>query len=623
VANIIDILREAARQQRTGDDQYFRTMPWIFRLVVDGVNVPVGPVGPDGIALFPLPIGPEEFNYELPFATTVTPTEEGGRVVERGGIITANIFMAGGTGFKLRRNKVISFAGADGDFTSLLAENGNPFIAEDISGQLSFWLLANRCFEGYSKLTQDPQWGPKTRLELHIMKERIHVEVEPKVFGLRRSAGRERVSYRYEIQLEVVGPAREYIYIVEDDKSIFDWIAEGRAMMREAIQAARATLQDLNAARAELTQLASGVASIIDDMTSVIDAASDFVEGVKDTFDMPKQFITSISDSIDSMADFFEEVATVPADVSASFREMGDQLDAILAGSTGRYQDPWKTVSDTYNELTEPTKTSDELADEDQALIQSTYDTAVDANGTMSIDAVFDAPVRPGDLQRQNLTKLGGRMDRYAYDGVQEITIGQGDTMQALAARYLDDAAKWPDIAAANQLEAPYITTGPKLPNTLSEGSTILIPVSRRVPQNAVISPMADVDRQLGEDAKSVQLDNGQWGWVVDTAHGATDIVKISGLANMAQGLGARLRTIRGENILQQTLGVRRSVGQKQFQDSMAEAVMVTRQQVLADPRVQRLLSMEFEAELDALDIVMRVQPIGYATARVVTVPLT
>jgi hypothetical protein len=55
----------------------------------------------------------------------------------------------------------------------------------------------------------------------------------------------------------------------------------------------------------------------------------------------------------------------------------------------------------------------------------------------------------------------------------------------------------------------------------------------------------------------------------------------------------------------------------------MAEAVMVTRQQVLADPRVQRLLSMEFEAELDALDIVMRVQPIGYATARVVTVPLT
>jgi hypothetical protein len=134
---------------------------------------------------------------------------------------------------------------------------------------------------------------------------------------------------------------------------------------------------------------------------------------------------------------------------------------------------------------------------------------------------------------------------------------------------------------------------------------------------------MADLDALLGVDAKSVLISKEQWGWEVDVAHGATDIKKVRGIDNMAQGLASRLRTTQGENILQPSVGVRRSVGQKQFGDNVAEAVMVTRQQVLADPRVQRLISLDFETELDAIDLSMRVQPLGYSTARVVRIPLT
>lgn len=616
--SLVDILIEAARQKRTGDDRYYRTMPWVFRLVVDGSPF-AGPTGPDGVALFPLPVGPDDFSYDLPFATTVTPTEEGGKVIERGGIITGNMRIGGSTGFKLRQQRTLTVAGGGGEFTSLLAEVGNTAL-EDVSGQMSFWILANRCFEGYSALLQDPQYASKTRLELHIMKERLHLEVEPKSFGLRRSSGRERVSYRYEINLEVIGAASELIVV--EDSNIFDDIIDGVSKIRSTIQAVKATLDDINAARAELTHWVASIGSILDDAASVVQAGTNLVSGVKDTFDLPESFMSNLSGLIDSTADFLEETFTLYPEVSASFRDLGDQMDAIRVAAIGRYRDAWRNIADKYNELTEPTKTAGEVGSLIQAEIQDTYDESIAAGGTQSVEQVYGASVMPGDLGRQQLPKLGGRMNRNRYDGVQQVTVGDGDTLQSLAAKYMGDPQMWVDIAAANQLDPPYVTSSAKMPNTVQTGSTILIPISKRVPQNMVVAAPADIDAQMGCDALVVPIGK-QWGWEVDLAHGGTDIKKVRGIPNMVQGLGKRLRTVRGENILQPTLGVRRSVGARQFGDQVAEAVMLVRQQVMADPRVQRLIAMDFDSNLDALELTMNIQPVGYSTARIVTVPLT
>ena len=183
--SILDVIAEEVREGIIGDTNFYKSMPWLFRIVVDGESFK-GPTGYDGTALFPLPMAPTKFDYDLPFAAELTPQQEGGVVAERAGIVLGTITMSGTTGWKLRtlntRNEVV-----DPKFTSGLVGNQMAY-KQQVSGQWHFWILANQCFEGYSELMKDPELAAKTRMELHVMKDALHLEVEPVTFCLTRNA---------------------------------------------------------------------------------------------------------------------------------------------------------------------------------------------------------------------------------------------------------------------------------------------------------------------------------------------------------------------------------------------------------------------------------------------------
>jgi hypothetical protein len=624
--SIIDVIKEQARQARTGDTEWSESRKWSFRVVSPKGNR--GPCGPTGEALFPLPINPDRFEYTLPFANEVTPQQEAGVVVEDTGIVIANITMSGTTGFKLRRQQTKFRGGTGAKFTGFLPDRGNVF-AEDVSGQMAFWILASKCFEGYSELRGDPETSAQTRMELHIPKETLALDVIPKTFALTRNASSERVTYRYNITLEVIGQAEAIdLTNLEEENDLFDDILDTITTIRDTIQQVAATVDDLTAMADQLRRTWNSFASFIDDFGTVIRACDDFVNGVKSFVDIPRTFMVSLANAAEDAAILFADTATLPGDVAQSFANLGDYADKLIVASRNHYKSAWSDVADTYNKRSSP-RYSDTRTDEDERDELEDAATATGAaDGSMTAANLYSQKFLPGDAQRARLGASSSRL-RGDYTGFAEKPVGQGDTIAGIAARELGDATKWTDLVLINNLSPPYITSGPKLPGTLQPGSRIIIPVTKPTVPAQVLSTgdptigASQADAHLGVDFELVQISKGQWGWKVDASHGATDGTRTSGIGNLSQGLGSRLRTERGTNIIYPNLGPDRLVGTNQLENPATQVQLRMRQEILADPRVDRLVSADFSVEDDAVNVTIKAQPVGATTPRTISQTLT
>jgi len=622
-ASILDILAEKSRQTRTGDEFYYKKLPWVFRIKVrDGSFV--GPTGADGEALFPLPIAPNQFEYDLPFASEISPQQEGGVVSEEAGFVIGEIRINATTGWKLRPERALTFSAEHGRFTGGLGTSVFNFDA--ISGQMQFWILAQRCFEGYSELKKDPEYGPKTKMELHVMKDHLHLEVIPRKFKLTRGAEKERVTYRYEIVLSVVGEAEEIDYESPSDKDLFDQIADTINSVRQAVQSIAAAIDDITAAIGELERFATGIASIVDDLKSIVDAGTNFVNGVKNFLDIPSQTIANVTDLVESTATLFETTATVPADVYQTFLNVVDELDRLKVAARDHFTEAWDEVSAKYNTETNPAFSTD-VSDTVQEQIDDKAEAGESAQGQMTINSAFGGPVKPGDKKRQEISRSEGRLSGREYNGFTERVVGQGDTIQSLSAKHLGDARKWLDLAIINRLKPPFITSGARIPNTLSVGDRISIPIAKpSKPTNIltdgqIIDRSSQIDSHLGTDFELVPIPGrkNRWGWQIDFAHGAVDATKVRGVDCVSQGLAARLRTTRGENILFPNVGLPRLVGGTQLGDESIEARFRARQQMMADPRVSRIIRFSFGIIGDSLYLNAEIQPVGFSSARTIS----
>lgn len=113
----------------------------------------------------------------------------------------------------------------------------------------------------------------------------------------------------------------------------------------------------------------------------------------------------------------------------------------------------------------------------------------------------------------------------------------RGDSLQAIAARELGDAARWPDLAAINGLQPPWIT------DDLSVSSaTVLLAGQQqiKIPSAApAASGVTDRDSVFGTD---VALPGGR---LTVTATG--DLAVIGGAGNLSQALTNRLASHVGD----------------------------------------------------------------------------
>lgn len=615
--SLIDIIKEEIREAKTADDQFFVKAPYVF--VLQGPPLK-GPIGPLGYATFPLPVNPQDFTYALPFAAEITPLQQGGVTSEEGGICIGEISIDASMGFKPKPDLSNSLGAGDGDFSGLLGVGGGFY--DNISGQMHFWRLANRCFDAYSALKKDPESAHKTSLEFHSIRDQLHLAVVPREFSLHRSASRERVAYRLTCKLAVVGPA-EKITWVSPDKDLISKIKDTIGQIRAAIQAVAAVIDDVTAALDEIRRTISSVVSILDDLTTTITSFTNLVDGTKKFLDLPRQALVSLTENCEAMAGLASSVAGWPADAVQAWRNISDQMDALTVASTTYLSESWNKQIERYHNLVNqgPLETGTR-----QFGVQSTPG---QGDTSYSVADVFDNGEKPGDMRRSaNLTDEG-RVSSLEYQGIAERVVGQGDTIQSIAAKHVGDARKWLDVAMINDLRPPYITDQANVPNTLRVGDKVVIPVRapRGSPDTITTGAARTGDSQaaknLGCDFLMAQQQDGLLGWQIDEAGGSTDVLRVEGIDNFAQAIEMRFKTEQGQNILYPAIGIPRAVGATGTRQASLDLRYQIRAQLLADKRVERLARFSFKLEEDRLTLDADLQPVGFSSLRTVSRTLT
>lgn len=637
--SIIDVAREAARQQKTGDNKYMEVGSWVFIL-----NGPAseGPLGPLRKAQFPLPINPMSFQYTMPFSVELTPLQEGGVVTEENGIVIGEMTIEGTTGFKLRPIRDTSAAAGDGEFTGELTKTINSPVnaGDEVSGQYAFWRLANRCFDGYSALKKDPKAAAKTSMELHISKDELHLEVVPREFTLKRDAGRERVTYSYTIRLAIIGAAQARIF-PSPDEGLLTKIKNTISRIRTGVQQMAATVDDVTAALDEISRTITSVAGILDDFKQVIDAHNDLLDGSKRFLATPRAFMVSLAEQVGAVAALSVNAESWPADVTQAFRSLGDDLDRLIVAGTQFHKPTWEDKVRAYENRSasgDPNIARRVFgsggAVPDGATSGSDVLPGTGTTGSKVADIFGPSGTRPGDARRSLVLQSAARLNTQEYKGFQEIVVGQGDTLQSIAAKRTGRADKWLDLAILNDLKPPFITNN-KMPGTLQPGSKIVVPVDTPTVNPDVITGSgvavgkSQMEEHLGQDFEMVQTKrangrpSGLFGWAIDTAGGSTDVRKVKGVKNYAQALEMRFRTERGFNILYPAIGLPKLVGQRGFQEKLADANFAARQQLLADKRTERVMGFRFRVVQDRVFIDADVQPVGFNSSRVISRAIT
>jgi hypothetical protein len=628
----LDLIAEGLRQEATGDDKYAKKGRYVFVLSGPPGAGPFSDVL--GLAQFPLVINPETFEYVLPFAAEITPLQDGGVVSDEHGIVIGELTIAGSTGFKLRTNLgEFSSSRGDGEFTGGVDPGGPLVVTGDplggVSGQMHFWRLASRCFDGYSALKKDPKSASQTRMEFHSTKEDLHLTIVPRSFTLSRSAAKERVSYRYNIRAAVVGPSGTVGLIPSPDVALIDSFKNTIGKIRSGIQSIGAAVDDLTASLDDIRRAVTSVAGILDDVGGIVDSFSDVVNGVAKFADIPKAFINSTAGLVASAADFAGTVTGFPASVAQSFMEIEDGLDRLGVAARNHFRESMDETSRKYERLTRGYQEGRDTVRDTQA--SGLKESSDSGQGRLSVQEAFGGAVRAGDVKRGRMDPIQSRsrLQPGRFKGFEERVVGQGDTIQSLAAKYMGNAWDYPAIAMVNQLKAPYITSGPKIPGTLQPGSKVIVPIA-----NTTRSPdtLTTGEAELGEsqaaalmgvDFELEKLADGTYGWAVDTAGGSTDARHVSGVDNLGQGIGSRFRTEQGHNILYPTIGLPRAVGNTQFNDALEDIRHEARRQLLADSRVKSVTSFKFSTEQDAVSLEASVVPVGFTSDRVISRTLT
>lgn len=596
-------LLEDRRQKITKDSLFWRRLPPIFELRVPASVA----LGGSTSYLFPFPMPPRSLDVEYPFAIEVTPTSNGGVVVEENGVITREIKIAGTMG-----QKVKTYGGSH--FGSIIPKNRRITTSEvasttlpnvGISGHRFLLHLRDNIFGLYSELKQDPETAEETRLILHIPKDGLSLVVVPRTVIFPRDSGRSRLSYDYEITLTAIENAKALAPPTED-RSILSQLADAVQQVRAAVRLVSAAIRDLQRIRAELERIARTIANVLADIAAVAEDLAGLVDNTK-------RSATTTRDRLEALADRLEAALFDPAtanvvtdDTAQLLLGISDSLHAILA----------------HPELFEPTAQERTeaafrrglglLADRSRAGLTA----AAGGPAPASQAELARTGTLPGDLERDTAARALPE-DVRAYRSTIEVTLREGDTLERLSATYLGDARRWRHIAILNALEEPYITDL-GFPGTLGPGDRILIPSTaqapRRGPNPAVLGARpedpAEV-RELGGDFLATYDDRGGVDWTVDVEGGSTDLRIARGRACLVQDLRTRVETERGADAMFRSLGVERVIGFG-IAESEVEAIRLrVAEAVEADPRVAQTLELDVTLERDTLALDLRVEVRG------------
>lgn len=641
-------LRESTRQRATGDDKYFRRMLNFFELRPPARLA----AGLTQQFLFPMILPPESMRIEEPFTVEATPTQGGGLYVEENGIVQRMIQIRGHTGFKPRPLKGSGpwILGAVSPDKKSYSRNMKPVVVDTLTGHAHFMYLQDAVFRTYADLKRDPSTSEETKLILHIPKDDEHWLVVPQRFVLERSASKP-FHYNYSIDLLAVDAAKAVDADFSEDKTLLDAMKDALRTVKGAIDLATGALNDLTRIVGAIQNFIKDIAKIIDAVTSILEAAQNFVNGITDLILAPLALLDStlrlIDEAIetwDTLKEANEDIRDIDQVVFHKLQEIGDALE-LIGTHPEKFETPQQKEARKRKERSALVR--DVSAERQQEALEN------EAPTTLEGWAALGTTLTRGDVQSASGETFQNVLAA-DYRSAQLVSVGQGDTLPNLAARYLGDARRWDDIADTNNLEGPFLdaqaatdlqtTDDPALPGSLGTGDTILVPnfsraaTDRPIQVTLGVRPTEDpLVHLLGRDIAAVQtFQTGGaaasaiaprrplYDLPVDVAGGSIDAQTAEGIANLSQGLLLRITTERGTDILYSRLGLGRTTGINQAAVDL-EIIRFRVQECLeADGRIASVRSVIFEGldasteapagePLDALIVDVELEVYGFA----------
>lgn len=598
----IDELLETVRQKKYGDGRYIQSLPYAFEL-----KVPVT----EGLgSVFVWPVGPDSLTVKRTFAQAVTPTL-GGVVAEERGYVWRDIQLSGSFGLSPKK-------GYDTTSKPVSTAEGHAPVPPytKLSGPLWVRRMLAHFFDRYASLKADPATSAGTFLIWHNFKDEESYVVVPVEVDLNRSVDKRQL-YPFSITLRAIAPADRIVIPPEKLGVLGKIMAAVTAVLRavsRALALVEAAFQEATQFLGEVRYFLSTVDAIFDTVSRIVQASKDFAEGVTETIAVGAGIFDSAATALDEVLSLLESdepnsagisaKATVPMEARQTFAEMQDGLHGIRAQLSA--------FSSSYNDETAA------LADEGAGLHGATdEDLAAAAENPATTTAELERRTTgAGDRTRKDGDALPGEREYLPYTGFAPYRVSAGDTVQSLAARFLETGTRWYDIVIVNGLKPPYISWAGG-PNVARPGDTILIPQLNGEPatNSAGRAAGATEEALFGRDLRLVETVNSRPGrpavdLVVDDRTNR-DLASIGGLDNLVQAVQLRMWTTRGTMPHYPGYGLPNVVGFGSTAANVAAMKIGVRSTIIQDSRIDSVLAIRVEATDDNLAVDTDVLPVG------------
>lgn len=219
----------------------------------------------------------------------------------------------------------------------------------------------------------------------------------------------------------------------------------------------------------------------------------------------------------------------------------------------------------------------------------------------------------PAEKAQQVTDAFAGNVVVSQGASIQGFVLDQGQTVVDLAAKYLGDALKWPDIVQLNNLKPPFTTDdiNSTLEGVLKPGDTLLIPLNtapgtsrndvlQRLPINSNLNA---IERNLGIDL--MLNSNG------DLAVANNDFRLVAGVQNALQALGLKFKTTPGELRYHPGYGFPLEVGQKNTDITPTDVYDAVSSCILSDDRFVDIKNLQINFNNGIISVISKVVPKG------------
>jgi len=503
--------------------------------------------GQGNLALYQFPTPPQQYELVEPAATTIVPTQGGGKFVESQGGIFKDVRIGGTVGFRPSPPSTEMFGGLakntgiqitmPSTLNSILYNDERGLHKKEATGFDDIIFLRN-LFRAYYDIKQlSPEVARFTALVWIYSKESEAWVVEPLSFTTNRDS-KNPLSWTYQIQCRTLYPLDLTFKAITESAGFINQINSGLDFFNKF---GKDLARHLNELAGVINYVTRFPFNIVD---GVLGAGLGILEGVsaiknstnfsKLTEDATKRWTQSCNEAFASFTDSF----SVPGEIPSA----GDMEVAKILRDCVRTGEGLLSLDFLWTE-------------------QRSYQVRDYANAYL--DQYGEPPLTAGSpLNVSNITIPSSAVE-------QQVT--SGDTIMTLAKKFLGNANQWKKLAILNGLKPPYISTSAG-DGVLGPGSKILIPKEANgVDQSSMVPRVTNSDessdemspmmKKYGRDIKlSLNEKTEQFDLMVNS-RGDLDIIE--GVDNVNQALAIKLNTEQGELATHPTFGAKFPIGTK------------------------------------------------------------